>query len=262
MRLFVPLCGEMGINARLISAACLLCLITACSDKPTPTSPTNQPIPETRIIALSGDLAFGNVELGRPATSTLTITNNGNAALIITGATITMSGSASPSEARFIAASGIEAIPANESRSRSVYFTPMALGRYDGVLTVTGNQTAGTNTTAISGSGVFSGGPMFIVTSICPRPVTAGTSAALACAVLVNENGMTTVGMKVTVDLSAFGKSQAVQLGECWGCGQIEYDLDLKIPADMPAGNVPITFTVTDIGGRAQTTTANLQVVG
>ena len=130
-----------------------------------------------------------------------------------------------------------------------------------GSLTVNSDQTGGTSTIDISGTGTFSGGPMFTASSLCPTTVKAGTYSSLACAVLVTTNGTTTIGMKVTADLRAFGLSQTTSLVNCDGCGATEFDLDLHVPADMPVGTVPVSFTVADIGGRRATTTANLKVV-
>jgi len=100
---------------------------------------------ETRVIALSGDLAFGNVVVGQSVTRTLTITNNGNSALNVTGMSY-------PSAV--FSGNWTGSIPAGESRNVTVTFTPAAGTTYSGNLTVNSNATAGTGTLAVSGTGL------------------------------------------------------------------------------------------------------------
>jgi hypothetical protein len=100
---------------------------------------------DTRIIALSGSLGFGNVDTGSTTTAALTITNNGNTTLTWTGLSTggsVVSGSAS---------SGT--VPAGGSAAVTLTFTPAAATAYNGTITVTGNQTSGTNTIAWTGTG-------------------------------------------------------------------------------------------------------------
>jgi hypothetical protein len=63
--------------------------------------------------------------------------------------------------------------------------------------------------------------------------------------------------IRVTADLRVFGRSEA------YGLVYIiagEWDLDVSVPADFPAGTVPITFRITDAQGRSATTTVPLIV--
>src|SRR4051812_3282908 len=70
-------------------AICLVVsLLAACGGSNTPTGPSKTAAP-TRVIKLTGDLAFGNVVIGQTASSTFTITNTGNAPLTISGMSIT-----------------------------------------------------------------------------------------------------------------------------------------------------------------------------
>jgi hypothetical protein len=100
---------------------------------------------DTRVIALSGDLAFGDVVVGQSATRTLTITNNGNSALNVTGISY-------PSTV--FSGNWTGNIPAGESRNVTVTFQPDAAGIASGNLTVNSDSTSGINTIPVSGTGL------------------------------------------------------------------------------------------------------------
>lgn len=117
----------------------VLALMAACG-KDTPASPTPTP-----AIMLTGNLNFGNVTAGSTATSNLTIANTGNSELIITAISY-------PTGFSGNFATGT--IAANGSQVVMVTFAPTAAQTYTGNITVTGNQSSGTNTAAVSGTGV------------------------------------------------------------------------------------------------------------
>jgi Carboxypeptidase regulatory-like domain/Abnormal spindle-like microcephaly-assoc'd, ASPM-SPD-2-Hydin/Protein of unknown function (DUF3761) len=124
----------------------LAILASTCgSSSGTPTTPTPPTSTATRIIGLNGNLGFGTVLVGSKATTTLTITNSGNATLSVTG----MSG---PSGYTANWTSG--PISAGGSQSLTISFTPTAAIGYGGTLTVNGDQTSGTNAAPMSGTGV------------------------------------------------------------------------------------------------------------
>ncbi len=100
--------------------------------------------PETRIIRLVGNLAFGNVTVGGSTQRTLTIYNDGNAALSVSS--ISYPTGFSGSWSGTIAAGG--------SRTVTVTFAPTAAQSYGGTITVNCDATEGTNTIACSGTGV------------------------------------------------------------------------------------------------------------
>lgn len=127
------------ILAATLGTACKKGLSSPTTPSTTPTEPT-----PTRIIALSGNLAFGDVTVGLSASATLTISNQGNSTLTITGIT-------GPSVLTSGWTSG--SIAAGGSQNATVTFTPTAVQTYNGTATVSGNQTSGTNTIAMSGSG-------------------------------------------------------------------------------------------------------------
>jgi hypothetical protein len=116
-----------------------LALLTACNDD-APTAPT-----PTSAITLSGNLNFGSITVGTTSTATLTIGNTGTGELTVTSVTYPAGFSGS-----FVSGT----IPANGSQAVTVTFAPTAAQSYTGNVTVTGNQASGTNTVAVSGTGV------------------------------------------------------------------------------------------------------------
>ena len=101
---------------------------------------------QSRIIGLSGDLAFGNVATGQTKTAVMTITNRGAAPLTVTGIGYPDGFSGAWSEE----------VGAGESVPVEVTFAPMLAGAYGGVITVESDATEGTNTIAVSGTGFAS----------------------------------------------------------------------------------------------------------
>jgi len=88
-------------------------------------------------------LAFGNVQVNTTTTTTLTISNSGNSGLTVGSITY---------PAGFSGAwSGT--IPAGGSQPVTVMFAPTAVTSYGGTITVNANQTNGTNTISVSGTG-------------------------------------------------------------------------------------------------------------
>lgn len=98
----------------------------------------------TRILAISGDLAYGGVVVGGTATRTLTLSNLGNSPLTVTSITYPTGFTG--------AASGT--IPPGFSANVTVTFAPTALTTYSGTLTVASDATSGASTRTISGFGV------------------------------------------------------------------------------------------------------------
>lgn len=100
---------------------------------------------ETRVIALSGDLNFGNVIVGQTVQRTLIISNTGTTALTINSlafSSVAFSGNVSIT------------IAPNSSQNITISFTPTAAGNFSGTITVNANQTSGINTINFSGIGV------------------------------------------------------------------------------------------------------------
>src|SRR5918993_1311881 len=116
-----------------------LILLTGCKSD-TPTAPT-----PTSTVALSGNMAFGNITVGSAAAATLTIGNTGTGELTITSVTY---------PAGFSGSFASGTVAPNGSQVVTVTFAPTAAQSYSGNITVTGNQASGTNTIAVSGTGV------------------------------------------------------------------------------------------------------------
>jgi hypothetical protein len=135
---------------RLIGAATLVCVASCGGGSPSapsapgnPGAPGSPGTPGAAAIALSGNLAFGGVLVGASATSTLTISNPGTAALTVTG--VTGPNGFTPSWT-----SGT--IAAGASQAVAIGFAPTTAGDYGGTVTVNANQSSGTNTMGISGA--------------------------------------------------------------------------------------------------------------
>jgi hypothetical protein len=129
---------------------CVLAMLAArCGgDSDSPTAPS-APTTPTRVISVSGNLAFGDVTVGASRANTLTITNSGNAALTVANLSVT-GGLGAHMQSNW--SSGT--IAPGASQSVSINFAPAAAGVYSGTLTVNGDHTGGTNTIGISGTGV------------------------------------------------------------------------------------------------------------
>jgi hypothetical protein len=153
---------------RTSAALVVLVFLAACNSDDPPTAPT-----PTSAITLSGNMSFGNVTVGSTATATLTIGNTGTGALTITSVTYPTG---------FTGAFTAGTIPANGSQAVTVTFAPVAAQGYSGNITVTGNQASGSNTIAVSGTGVAAApAPTFTLSGlITETPPTTSTVLANA----------------------------------------------------------------------------------
>lgn len=137
-------------HTRSAIATCALALAIGCGGKDNPGGPSPTPEP-TRIISLSGDLNFGEIDVGESAQRSFRISNTGNSALSITGLT-------GPSGGAFAASFTSGTVTAGGSQDVTVSFTPSEPRSYSGTMTVNGNQTSGSNTLPITAAG---GGPLW-----------------------------------------------------------------------------------------------------
>ena len=108
-------------------------------------SGTGTPVP-TRIIGLSGSLAFGSVNVNATKQLTFTISNTGNSPLTVS----------SISYPAGFAGNWSGTIAAGGSQPVTVTFAPTAVQSYTGTVTVSSDRTDGTNTIAVSGTGALS----------------------------------------------------------------------------------------------------------
>ena len=129
----------MRYAGKAISTILTLAAAYSCGGS-APAAPS--PPPATRTIALSGNLAFGNVLAGSTTESTLTISNSGSASVAVTGLTAPSGYSASWTN-------GV--IPAGGQQSVTISFLPTAAGTYNGAIIVLADQTPGSTTIAVSG---------------------------------------------------------------------------------------------------------------
>ena len=136
----------------LATLALLGMCVSACGESSSsPSTSTPTPSPNTRVISLSGNLAFGNVAVGQTGTAMLTILNSGGSTLTVSGMTVP-SGSGGAYEASFTSGT----ITAGASQPVTIRFAPTEGRTYGGTLTVNGDHTSGANTIPISGTGTLS----------------------------------------------------------------------------------------------------------
>jgi hypothetical protein len=112
---------------------------------------------DTRIIRLTGDLAFGDVAVGSSAQRTLTTHNDGNSVLSVF----------SVSYPSGFSGDWNGSVSAGGSQDVTVTFTPTTETSYSGTLTVNANETSGMGTRFVSGSGIAGGSmPDLIITNV------------------------------------------------------------------------------------------------
>ena len=144
----------MSLFRRLCVVVCVIVAVGCSGSSSSPSSASAPSTPAgTRVVTLSGILAFGSVTVGTVASATLTITNSGSTPLTITSLSLP----ASISQA-YIASFTSGTIAAGASQAVTIRFSPIAAQDYGGTLTVNGDQTSGTNTTPVSGIGVLASG--------------------------------------------------------------------------------------------------------
>jgi hypothetical protein len=97
------------------------------------------------VIALSGNLTFGDVNVGQSATRTLTISNTGNATLNVTNVSYPTGFSGNWNSGTIAPAS---------STNINITFTPNAATNFGGNITVGSDATSGINTISANGSGL------------------------------------------------------------------------------------------------------------
>ncbi len=112
-------------------------------------------VTRTRVISLSGDLAFSSVTIGSNAQRTLTIGNTGNSTLNVSSINY-------PNAFSGDWLGG--AIVAGGFQQVTVTFAPTAVTSYGGTIKVISDKTDGTNTIACSGIGTLAGPPVITFT--------------------------------------------------------------------------------------------------
>ena len=101
---------------------------------------------------------------------------------------------------------------------------------------------------------------LIVVDSKCAGPYHPGDLGF--CVVLFVEGASPlSTGVRAFADLHLFGRSAAVGIPPCTGCGGGTFDLDVRIPADMSPGVKTFPVWVTDAQGRRTDATVTLEVI-
>ena len=103
-----------------------------------------------KAISVTGDLSFGNVNIGSRSVRTFAINNSGNAPITFTS--LACKGGSGGTGFTANPAGGV--VPSNGSITVDVQFAPMLAVFYSCALTVAGNQTSGDAAISASGTGV------------------------------------------------------------------------------------------------------------
>lgn len=147
---------------RVLSVAAIALFVSACGSSSSTTSPTpTVPATPTKIITVSGNLAFGNVNIGQSADRTFTISNSGNALLTFTS----LSCSGGSGSAGYTASPTTGTVAPGGTTTVTVHFAPTTSGFLSCVLSVVGDQTSGGAAINVSGTGV-NPNPIFVQSGV------------------------------------------------------------------------------------------------
>jgi hypothetical protein len=140
---------------------------------------------QNRNITLAGDMNFGEVIIGEPLTKTLTISNSGNASVIITNITY-------PTDFTGDITNGT--VNPGSTLELSITFTPTESKSYSGNITVTSNANSGSSVMAVNGMGVTitsTDNPIVSITQVYPNPAVHELFVELSKAVNEQERKLT-----------------------------------------------------------------------
>lgn len=222
-----------------------------CGDSSSPTAPSSPtPAAATRILGITGNLAFGNVNVGGSAERTMTLTNTGSSALTVSGMTV------SGGIADFATASWTRGvIQAGTSQNVLLRVEPSAAGNFSGTVTVNGDQTSGVNTIPISVNAVgFSAAGTFQGRYIVERCDGTGSIQDLLCSA---NRGLYPVGASLPIRLiltqTGSSVSGVVEFGQVTGPVQ---------GAVSPGGALVLQGTATNGELTIAITSWNTSIVG
>ena len=131
----------------LLAVIATAALAAACESASSSTAPA---MATAKAISVTGDLSFGNVNIGSKSVRTFAINNSGNAPITFTS--LACKGGTGDAGFTTEPASGV--VPSNGSISVDVHFAPMLAEFYSCALTVVGNQTSGDAAISASGTGI------------------------------------------------------------------------------------------------------------
>jgi len=142
----------------LVPALALALITAACGSDKNPVAPSTPTPTTTRVIRLQGSLNFGDVGLGQaPADQVVTVFNDGNANLTISGITSPCAGAAMT-----LVGSSSFAIAPGQSVATTFRFRPTTVQSCTGTVTYNSDATSGTNTVALTARGTLDGVPAFV----------------------------------------------------------------------------------------------------
>jgi hypothetical protein len=209
----------------LLLAFAALALLAGCqgfssSNSVSQNSPQNQ---AEVLTATPASVNFGNVQLGASQTLSDTVTNTGGTSLTITAASV--------STAAF-STSGLNlplTLPAGQSATFSIVFSPQAGGAANGVIALTNGGSGSPLSIAMSGTGTSSVGVSSGQLNVSPSTinagnVTVGTSGSQSG--ILSATGASLVVLSADIDSSEFSIS------------------GLSFPLTLSAGQ-SVNFTVT-----------------
>jgi hypothetical protein len=175
---------------------------------------------QTRIINLTGSMAFGNVTVGQSLTRILTISNTGSSILTISNITA--------GSGQFTVGSWTPTIAAGQSQNVNITFAPTNGQTFSTTLQVTSDATSGTSSMALSGTG----------TSTTPVISLSGSMAF----------GNVSVGQPLTKTLTITNNGQSTMTISNISSSSSKFTVGSWTPSVAPnqSQNVPITFTPTN----------------
>ena len=214
---------------------------------------TNSSVDGTQTLALTGtgtapamslsatSLDFGQQHVGTSQAQTVTVTNTGTANLIVGLATTTGDFTAD------LTACNLQPVPPGQTCGIIVTFTPTSTGPQSGTLTVTSNAASGSDTVALTGTGV---NPVIAVTPgiVAFGAVPIGTVSNQQIITVTNA-GTTSLHVAGTTVSAPFMISDG-----CTGGGAIAPGGSCQIGvqfAPASTGSASGTLTITSDGGTA-----------
>src|SRR6202171_5110626 len=149
------------------------CVGLTSAGAPTKTGSTSTP--SSTLAASTTSFTFGNVAPGLKSLQTLTLTNNGTSAIMISNVTVTGAG--------FSVVGGMSSvsIAAGQSQGFQIQFAPQATGNINGSLVVVSNALDSTLTISLSGTGMAAPS---ITTQPASQSVAAGQTATFTVAAI------------------------------------------------------------------------------
>lgn len=199
----------------------------------------------TKTIRIGGDLAFGNVVTNTSFAKNMTIHNDGNSPLTITGVTY-------PTGFSGNWAGGT--IPAGKSCNIAVAFEPTVVQLYAGTITVNSDQTSGVNTIAPSGTGIAATRIIRLTGSLSFGDITESKTKTLFMTIHNDGNSDLTVSEIICPDGFTCGWHGAILSG---GAAEVKvtfsptavksYDGTITVNSDKTGGENTITCSGTGI---------------